>query len=487
MAGIGFELRDLLRRDSLWGLVRAYAYAGLISSGPWVLSILGVMGIGVLSVGPVAAVEVRQVLVSVTYLMAASLILTGALQLTFTRFIADRVFAKSERSVLPNLFGALTVTVAATGLIGALLAFALGGSLVYRLLMVGSLVVLSASWIAVVLLSGLKEYRRVMAAFLLGYLASFVCALVLRPWGLPGLLGGFLAGQLVLLFVMLALVAGRYPSDRLISFDFLDRRQAFLSLSATGLFYNVGIWADKLIFWFTPSTSEPVLGPLRASIIYDLPIFLAYLSILPGMAVFLVRVETDFAEEYTAFFDAVRGGETLQQIRFRRDRLTLAVRRGVGEIFKIQGMTILVLLLAGPRLLDWVGISRLHLQLFSIDLVGVGMQVLMLAVFNVLFYLDQRRAVLFLSALFVVVNVSLTIASQHAGPAFYGYGFTLSTTITSIVGLLFTSRKLDRLEVDTFMRPYAPASTDRAARPAGESRAEDALDRDGGAQLLRGV
>jgi uncharacterized membrane protein len=465
MAGIGFELRELLRRDSLWGLVRAYAYAGLISSGPWVLSILGVMGIGVLSVGPVAAVEVRQFLVSVTYLMAGSLILTGALQLTFTRFIADRLFDKAERSVLPNLMGALTVSVGGAGLLGtvvflglsSVVSWSVAGGVVYRLLMVVTLAVLSACWITVVLLSGLKEYRRVMASFLAGYLVSFGGALALRPWGLTGLLGGFLAGQVLLLFLMLALVAARYPSDRLISFEFLDRRRAFLSLSATGLLYNVGIWVDKLIFWFTPSTSEPVLGPLRASIIYDLPIFLAYLSILPGMAVFLVRVETDFAEEYDAFFDAVRGGETLAEIRRRRDRLTLAVRRGVSEICKIQGITVLVLLLAGPRLLDYVGISRLHLQLFSIDLVGVGMQVLMLAVFNVLFYLDQRRAVLGLATLFVVVNVVLTIASQYAGPAFYGYGFTLSTTVTSIVGLLVTSRKLDRLEINTFMRPYAAA------------------------------
>jgi uncharacterized membrane protein len=460
MAGIGFELRELLRRDSLWGLVRAYAYAGLISSGPWVLSILGVMGIGVLSVGPVAAVEVRQFLVSVTYLMAGSLILTGALQLTFTRFIADRLFDKEERSVLPNLLGALTLSIGAAGVLGSLvfvplpeaMAWAhLGGSVVYRVLLVVTLATLSGCWITVVLLSGLKEYRRVMGSFLAGYFVSFVAALALRPFGLSGLLGGFLAGQILLLFLMLALVIARYPSDRLVSFEFFDRRRAYLSLSLTGLLYNVGIWIDKLIFWFTPSTSEPVLGPLRASIIYDLPIFLAYLSILPGMAVFLVRVETDFAEEYHGFFDAVRGGETLGEIRRRRDRLTLAVRRGMSEILKIQGITVLVLLLAGPRLLDYVGISRLHLQLFSIDLVGVAMQVLMLAVFNVLFYLDERRAVLSLSALFVAINVVLTIASQAAGPAFYGYGFALSTAVTSIAGLLVTSRKLDRLEMHTFM------------------------------------
>jgi uncharacterized membrane protein len=249
-----------------------------------------------------------------------------------------------------------------------------------------------------------------------------------------------------------ALVARRFPSSTLLAFDFLDRRRAYLALAATGLLYNLGIWIDKLIFWFTPSTSEVVLGPLRASIIYDIPIFLAYLSIVPGMAVFLVRVETAFAEEYEGFFAAVRDGEPLGDIRRRRDRLTLAVRHGISDIFKVQGTTVLLLLLAGPRLLDAVGISRLYLQLFSVDLAGVAMQVLMLAVFNVLFYLDQRRVTLALSATFCVLNAVLTVATQHAGPRFYGYGFALSTAVTSLAGLLVVSRKLDRLEADTFMR-----------------------------------
>jgi len=110
LAGIGFELRRLMRRNSFWGLLRAYGYAGMISSGPWVLSILGVMGIGIFSASRVNSLAVRQFLVTVTYLMAGSLILTGFLQLMFTRFIADRLFAKEESTVLPNLFGALALT-----------------------------------------------------------------------------------------------------------------------------------------------------------------------------------------------------------------------------------------------------------------------------------------------------------------------------------------------------------------------------------------
>jgi polysaccharide biosynthesis protein PelG len=50
----------------------------------------------------------------------------------------------------------------------------------------------------------------------------------------------------------------------------------------------VGLWIDKVFFWYSESTGHQVIGPLHASVVYDFPIFLAYLSIIPGMAVFLV-------------------------------------------------------------------------------------------------------------------------------------------------------------------------------------------------------
>jgi polysaccharide biosynthesis protein PelG len=454
LAGIGFELRRLLRRDSLWGLLRAYGYAGLISSGPWVLSILGVMGIGLASLGRVPALAIRQFLVSVTYLMASSLVLTGLLQLLLTRFVADRLFEKREDAVLPNFFGALALTTAGAGLVAAATVglFFGGVGLGYRALMVVGFVTLCDLWIVVVLLTGLKAYRAVLGSFLLGYAASVAGALALRGRGLEGLLAGFVAGQVVLLFLLLVAVVRRYPAGAcLVSFAFLGRR-SFWSLVITGVFYNLGIWVDKFVFWANPVVSDPVIGPLRASLIYDIPIFLAYLSIVPGMAVFLVRVETDFADSYDAFYDAVRNGQSLLSIQRLKGGLSRAARRGVGDIFKVQGIALLILLLVGPRFLAFIGISPLYLHLFYIDLLGVGTQVLMLAVFNVLFYLDQRRGVLVLSSLFAACNLLLTILTQRLGPAYYGYGFALATAIASLLGLTFISRKLERLECDTFMR-----------------------------------
>ena len=184
MAGIGFELRELLSATASGGWCAPTPTPGSSAPGPWVLSILGVMGIGVLSVGPVAAVEVRQFLVSVTYLMAGSLILTGALQLTFTRFIADRLFDKDERSVLPNLLGRADAVDRrgrrARRRWGSLLlprdawaGTAAGASSIASLL-VATLACCPAAGSPWCCCRGSRSTARVMGSFLAGYFVSFV-------------------------------------------------------------------------------------------------------------------------------------------------------------------------------------------------------------------------------------------------------------------------------------------------------------------------
>lgn len=454
MAGIGFELRKLLREESYFGLIRAYGYAGLISSGPWVLSILAVMALGLLSLTGVAeAREVAQFLISVTYLVAFSLILTGTLQLLFTRYVADRLFERRREAILPNLVGLLTVVnmVAGTAALLVLAAWFGGTSLLYRMEMLAAYVLLCNIWCLTIFVAGMKAYRLVLWAFAIGYGLTVAAGLALRPFGLEGLLGGFVLGQAVLLFFLVALVLRDYPGDRLFAFDLHRADQTHRSLIFTGLFYNLGIWVDKLAFWYNPATSEPVIGPLRASPIYDLPIFLAYLSIIPGMAVFLMRMETDFAERYDDYYEAIRGGDTLKHIQSQLERMVEAVRSGIYDILKIQGITVVALILIGPKLIAWLGFSQLYVPLFNIDIVAVAVQVLFLAILNVLFYLDRLKPALWLCLLFVVSNLLLTLLSQRLGAVFYGYGYALSLSLASLAGIVTLDREFSKLTYKTFM------------------------------------
>ncbi len=454
MAGIGFELRKLLERESYSGVLQAYVYASIISSGPWVLSIVGILIIGLMSAAVVAPnVLVTQFQVSVTYLIAVSLILTGVVQLAFTRFIADRLFEKRDAMVLPNFTGVVMIVTAASGTLGILAIFFLfqGQNVVYRTLMLTGFVLLCDIWVATIFLSGLKQYKQIVALYALGYGITVMSALALRPLGLEGLLLGFVLGHAIMLLGMVLLVMRAYPAKTLIAFDFLRRGAMYPSLMATGFLFNLGIWMDKILFWYAPDTGQSVIGPLNASVIYDLPVFLAYLSILPGMAVFLVRMETDFVEYYHRFYDAVREGSTLAQMEDLRNEMVYTVRRGLFEIIKIQTIATLAMLVAGPALLRALGIPELYLPLLYVDVAGAGLQVVLLGLLNVFFYLDKRRDVVMLSLMLVVLNGGLTWATLQLGALWFGYGFALAMFLTVIAAFQRLDRTLENLEYETFM------------------------------------
>lgn len=454
MAGIGFELRKLQKRDTYFSLLQTYTYAGIISSGPWILSIIAVLIIGIISVPVVIpAVLVSQFQVSITYLIAASLIFTGFGQLAFTRYSADRIFEQEHYRLLPNLNGLLLLITS----IGGGLAFPLAillfpdTSIIFRLLFAATFVTLSCVWTAAILLSGLKDYKAILVNFAVGYGTALALSFFMRAWNLEGLLLAFLIGQFVLLKGMLFVIFRNYPSRNFVEFDFFRRDRVHLSLVLTGFFYNLAIWADKIVFWYHPFTGSRVIGPLHASVIYDLPIFLAYLVILPGMAVFLVRMETDFVEYYDKFYDGVREGGSLSHIREMKDEMVITARDGIYDIIKIQAIATIVVFLLGPTLLGMVGISRVYIPLLNVDVVGTGLQVVFLGILNIYFYLDRRGRALFLTALFACLNLVLSTASIYLGPAFYGYGFAGSLCICILCGMFLLDRDLSALEYKTFM------------------------------------
>ena len=150
-------------------------------------------------------------------------------------------------------------------------------------------------------------------------------------------------------------------------------------------------------------------------------------------------------QDYAVFRD------TLERINRFRDDMVLVARNGIYEIIKVQGMTVIILFLWGEEILSALGISTLYLPLFHIFLIAVAMQLILLAIQNVLFYLDARGINLILCALFLGTNIVFTLITIELGAAFYGYGYAAATLVSALVGLALLSRKFDELEYETFM------------------------------------
>jgi hypothetical protein len=134
-------------------------------------------------------------------------------------------------------------------------------------------------------------------------------------------------------------------------------------------------------------------------------VFLAYLSIIPGMAVFLVRIETDFVEYYDKFYDAVRSGGSLEYIDPCATRWSIPSSRAWARSPRSRPWPCWSPFVAGPGAAGRAG----HLAPVPAAAAsagdGRGPAGGLMAVLNVFFYLDQRRTVLLLCVLFVLLNV----------------------------------------------------------------------------------
>ncbi len=452
MASIGFALRDLQRGDSLSSVLKAHLAAGIVSAGPWLISILSILFIAPLVHDRVPdQQDIGRFQVMVTYVFAGSLVATGPIQFILARVASDFVHETDSTSLLPNLVGALAVTALLCALFAAL-AWPWFGEISTPLYILFALcfITVSCAWSVTIVLNMVRDYLNVLASYVVGYTTVLGLACLFAPWGLEGLLGAFVAGQSVLVLWGLGIIARTYPSAQLLRLDMLRGGKFVALLAATGLMYNLGIWVDKVLFWAHPQLGETVVGPLRSSAVYDFPIFLAYLGIVPGMAVFLLVLETDLSQAFSGFFGAIRDGATLSRIERFADEAVGAARHGLSRIVRTQVLTFLGALAVAPTVFDGFGISALHRHLFYVDLAAVSMQVLVLAVLSILFYLDRRVEALGLCILFFVLNLAGTLLSHQLGPATYGYGFAFATVATALLGVLLLNRAFARLVQRTF-------------------------------------
>ena len=105
MAGIGFELRKIYNEDSLFSIQKAYAYAGIVYTGPMLLGILLTAGVVVLTmVAGISENERDYILSNLTYAIIFSLVITSLFSLVVTRCVADMLYEKKFETIIPSFY-----------------------------------------------------------------------------------------------------------------------------------------------------------------------------------------------------------------------------------------------------------------------------------------------------------------------------------------------------------------------------------------------
>ncbi len=450
MAGIGFELRRMIdTRRGLISRVRGYACAGLISSGPWLVTIftLGILSGFAPYLTTAPAYDLFRAMV--TYAFAFSLILVGVLQLTVTRKVADWLYTKQYREILPAFNACFLVVGVAHLVVGSIFCIAAGLPAALSLVAVTLFMVLGITWLALIWLGVTREFDTVLKGYGLGALLVFgLVAALERPCGTLGLMAAYTAGQgLALVYLVRAIVRGLHTEgDR--DFAVLASVSEFPRLLVVGVAYNAGIWIDKIIFWVADG-----IGPHPLILyhpLYDTCCFLAYLTVIPALAVNLVRVETGFYDCYRSYFGAILGGRPLAIIEQKRMAMLGNLKEGMIRLLRIQGAITALALIFAPVLLEKLGLPPTAVRVFRAVCIGAFCHVMLLITILMQLYFDLRWQAFTTSLLFLVLNGGLALASVWLGPATYGFGYAIAAMLSLITGYVLLARATRHLDYYVF-------------------------------------
>ncbi|NOZ01765.1 MAG: exopolysaccharide Pel transporter PelG [Deltaproteobacteria bacterium] len=452
MAGIGFRLREMATRKTFSEWLKLYTYSAVIFSGPWLISIMALAALAVFVLPSMMEFEVRIFTVIIVYIYCFSLITTGTIQLVVTRYVSDQFYMKNPEAVVPTFVGSIFVTVLVQTATGAIALYFADLDLLYKIAALGLYVTVSVVWIEMLFLSAAKDYTNIVLSFAIGYLSSFLCARALGIWfGLDGLAIGFLIGQVALVVLLMYRIFSEYRFGRGFNFAFLGHIKKYPSLVVAGVAYNAAIWVDKIIFWYSPSGLH-VHSIFYTHFPYDSAMFLAYVTIIPTIAIFMLRIETDFYMKYKSYYGCILQKAPLGRILKRKEEMIDVLRDAWKTATIYQGVISLGSFILMPWIVALLGIDPAMTPVFRVAIVGAFFHAGLVILLILLLYFDFRGSAMFMSLVFLLSNTAFTLVTTMMPMWTMGFGYMASCLLTLVVGYVVLAQRIKNLEYLTFMR-----------------------------------
>lgn len=429
MAGIGFELNKLARRDDLLGIAGAYLHSAFAIAGPWLFTVAA-LALTTLIYGDsdnAALMNFRGVII---YNFSFSLVLSAPVYFIVTRALADQIHVKNVTCTPTAMLDSLLLVFVCNLAVGIFFyGFYFTMPLALRLAGFANLFLIAAVWLLAVFLTALKNFSAVTWSFILGMAVAVAAAEHFAQYGAAGMALGYDIGLAIIVFLLAGRIFSEYPYHMSTQFSLIPFWKKYWELAVGGFCYNAALWVDKWLMWFSPESVALDSG-LRFFPDYDSAMFIAALTILPSIALFVFSIETSFFHHYRRFYSNILAHASLRRIRIFHRHIIAAIAEGARSILVVQGVIAFLFIMLAPQLFERIGLLFVQLGIFRLGVLGSFFQVLVLFTTIILSYFDCRRATMGIFMFYLASNAILTLIFMQQGYEFYGYGFFLSSALT---------------------------------------------------------
>ncbi len=439
MAGIGFKLEEIADRQNIVDPFRALWYGLIITAGPWIITV-GTISLILLFKAQILPnyniLDFRSILI---YNFAFSLVFSSPITTVFTRFLADQTYKGNMSASSSVLYGATILTISLQMIPVIYFYFYYANlSLHLRFLAVINFMTISMLWVSMVYLTMLKNYLLIVRSFLIGGFFSVLFSLFGFKYGNDGILFGFNMGFIIIVGMILFIVLNNYPYPIRNPFYFMRYFKRYWYLALSGLLYTLATWVDKWIMWFVP---EAVMLPNKMRLYhdYDTAAFLAYLTMIPTLAIFVVLAETSFYRFYSRLLLDAKENSPLYELEDDAKNLKKVIKRNSRYLVIYQSVAAALTIYLAPEIYKFFDLRFVSIPMFKFCVLGAALQSFILFLNIFLYYFSEYAITMTINTIFFLSNIIFTLISVHFGFDYYGYGYFASTLVTFFAsGLVFS-------------------------------------------------
>ena len=183
---------------------------------------------------------------------------------------------------------------------------------------------------------------------------------------------------------------------------------------------------------------------------YDNAVFLAYLTTIVTLVLFLVVIETEFYSTYKKYFENANSQETLNVIENSKNKMIESLKYNLFYTFTFQFLITLTLILFANPLSKILGINYFIRDIFKITALGAFFNISAFIIILILLYFEKRAKALIISICFFFTNTYFTIFFLNKPIEYTGFGFLIGSFITFILSLILLFNYFNNINYSTF-------------------------------------
>lgn len=456
MAGIGFELKKIYRKNTITAHLEGAFYSIFSTIGHLLIIIGALAAVKLVLEDAFPSVSAEDLYSEIiVYSFIFPLLFTAGLNIVLSRYLADCLWKEKSDDIGASITGILTVYVCFAS-IPAVVFLATAVDLPFHLRLLAYLLYMQMGiiFILMVYVSALKDYFRIAWSFLVG-----MGLIILLVWLTRDFLrqSSQIVSWLIFYFVLGTAItaAGIYRAiHRTFSehsgryFDFLLYLRKFPKLFWANTAYTLTLYTQNFLFWLYPGTQDRVSVFIFSREI-DLATAFAVYTILPTTVLFVVRTEVFFYDSYRDYTEAVNT-QTGLQIQAAWRHMQRKMWEELLFCFEIQGLISIVLMVLGMLFLPYIGISTTTLDVFPYMVFGIYLLYFSFLCGTLMQYFENYDDPLKVFLLSLFLNILFTGLCIAMGPEFYGLGIALASLVTLVYAVWKLKITLSQVDVRLF-------------------------------------